>query len=309
MCPSLVLNPRQRNHDVLTSWRGRAGVTLVEMLTSLMVASILMVALLQTLASASDSWARQSRNFSAQREGRVAMRILADDLAAVVLVPEWARQAALSGSADARSSVTAGDPRTGFGLMPAMGPLESARLMFLRASATEGRGDLQLVMYGVALSSDGGASGLTPRGTSQKLVRCVFSAGETFRRLKRHLELRTPLADEADWQALAELRHEPGAAEAGVVAHDVIRFDVKGFDDLMASMAPSSGDAWHPAKWMDVTLRVTNRQTGQSLETAGDWKGLGATRQILLNGTRDLYHDDPEVKTYTMRLRLPSTGL
>jgi hypothetical protein len=95
----------------------------------------------------------------------------------------------------------------------------------------------------------------------------------------------------------------------GVVAHDVIRFDLKAFEDLKAVTSSPALPVWQPSKWMDVTLRVTNRQTGQYLETDGDWKGLGAKEKILLNGTRDTYHDDPEVKTYTMRLRLPSTVL
>lgn len=297
-------------------------MTLVELLASMMVASIIMVALLQTLTSASVSWTQQSKNFSAQREGRVAMRILADDLAAMVLVPQWARDAATSTAAtnpgnptNPNGDTASNDVRTGYSMNPAAGPLESARLMFLRATepraegADAGRGDLCLVMYGLAMSPDHGASGLVPQANSQKLVRRVFSPAETFRRLKLHLESRMPLAGDADWQALKEMRHEPGIAEVGVVAHDVIRFDLKAFEEIKTLAASNSNHTTQPSKWMDVTLRVTNRQTGQYLETEMEWKGGGEKEQVLSNGTRDIFHDDPEVKTYTMRLRLPSNVL
>jgi type II secretory pathway pseudopilin PulG len=313
--------------------RSLSGMTLVELMTSMIVASVIMVALLQTLSSASESWTQQSKNFSAQREGRVGMRILADDLAAAVVVPQWARDAATAsrngglpnGGAGATGGTTGGtgpkpstlginDPRTGYSFVGASGPLGSARLSFLRATGTDEsvrvrRGDLTLVMYGVAISSDGGASGLAPNANSQKLVRRVFTPQETFRRLRALMEDDTPLVSDVDWQALVEMRDEPGVASTGVVAHDVIRFDLRPFDDLAMPSAPSLVPAWQPPKWMDFTLRVTNRQTGQYLETANDWNGSGVREDAILNGTRDAYDDDPEVKTYTMRLRMPTNAL
>jgi type II secretory pathway pseudopilin PulG len=289
-------------------------MTLVELLASVMVASIIMVALLQTLTSASVSWTQQSKNFSAQREGRVAMRILADDLAAMVLVPQWAREAVVSTPVSPTGTPGGGldDNRTGYRVDPAQSSQDSSRLMFLRATEAKGdgantnRGDLCLVMYGLALVSDSSASGLTSQARSQKLVRRVLSPAETFRRLKRHLEASLPMATNADWEALEEMRFEPGIADSGVVAHDVIRFELRPFADVRSTSAPSAIPDWQPSKWMDVTLRVTNRQTGQFLETEGEWRGGGERGQLLLNGTSEVYHDDPEVKTYTMRLRMPS---
>jgi hypothetical protein len=168
---------------------------------------------------------------------------------------------------------------------------------------------LTLVMYGVAISSDGGASGLAPNANSQKLVRRVFTPQETFRRLKALMENDTPLVSDADWEALVEMREEPGVATTGVVAHDVIRFDLRPFDNIAMPGVPSAVPAWQPSKWMDFTLRVTNRQTGQYLETANDWNGSGVREDAILHGTRDDYDDDPEVKTYTMRLRMPTNAL
>lgn len=292
-------------------------MTLVELLTSMIVASVIMVALLQTLSSASESWTQQSKNFSSQREGRVGMRILADDLAAAVVVPQWARDAVgtiADGAASEIEKSGVKDPRTGYFYTGSGGPLESAKLSFLRATNPGGatelrRGDLTLVMYGVAISSDGRASGLAPNASSQKLVRREFTPQETFRRLRLLMENQTALVSELDWQALVEMRDEPGVATTGVVAHDVIRFDLRPFENLLMPAAGSIMPAWQPAKWMDVTLRVTNRQTGQYLETPNDWKGSGVREDLILNGTRDAYDDDPEVKTYTMRVRLPTNLL
>jgi hypothetical protein len=331
MCPSSALDRRfgRTGPSLLMRRSGCSGMTLVELLTSMIVASVIMVALLQTLSSASESWTQQSKNFSSQREGRVGMRILADDMAAAMVVPQWARDAVESGGSAGTGSGSGGtsgnsnnpanatevnDQRTGYRFTGAEGPLGSARLSFLRATGTDEsvsvrRGDLVLVMYGVAISADGRASGLAPNANSQKLVRRVFTPQETFRRLRLLMEDRTPLVSDLDWQALVELRDEPGVASTGVVAHDVIRFDLRPFENLLTPAVPPTGPAWQPAKWMDVTLRVTNRQTGQYLETANDWNGSGAREDVILNGTRDAYDDDPEVKTYTMRLRMPTQTL
>lgn len=324
--PSLEFDP---NDAAGMRRRNRSGMTLVELLASMVVASVIMVALLQTLSSASESWTKQSKNFSSQREGRVGMRILADDLAAAVIVPQWARDAADASQSGGNSTGGGGesggsnpdptraginDPRTGYFLIGAEGPLGSARLSFLRASGTDEsvavrRGDLRLVMYGVALSSDGGASGLAPNANSQKLVRRVFTPQETFRRLRALMEDNTPLLAEIDWQTLVEMQEVPGVATTGVVAHDVIRFDLRPFENLLAPAAVSTVPAWQPPRWMDMTLRVTNRQTGQYLETANDWNGSGIRKDAILNGTLASYDDDPEVKTYTMRLRMPTNTL
>lgn len=299
--------------------RRRAGLTLVELLTSMMVASIIMVALLQSLTSASESWTRQSKHFSSQREGRVALRLLADDFAALTLVPAWARSAAPELPAPDNDGTPpptgSNDFRTGYFLQVPTEPLGSARLAFLRGSKPDdrspdfGRGDLRLVHYGVALTSDGGASGLAPQARSQKLIRRVLSPAETFRRLQLHLTTGAPLLNDADWQALEQQLNEPGIAEVGVIAHDVIRFDLRPFRDLNAPATVVDIPVWQPVSWVDVTLRVTNRQTGQFLQTLADWQGQGERAPELNNGTRDIYHDDPEVRTYTSRLRLRAADL
>jgi hypothetical protein len=162
------------------------------------------------------------------------------------------------------------------------------------------------VIYGVAMSRDGGASGLAPEAASQKLVRREFSAEETFRRLRQLMENGRPLVGEGDWEALSEWRDDATVATTGVVAHDVVRFEARPFADLQAPRAVFAEPAWVLPRWLDVTLRVTNRQTGQMLRTAPDWRGAGEKAAALLNGTPEVYDDDAEVKTYTLRLRMPS---
>ena len=317
---SLRLDRRRQARDrAARRLRWSAGLTLVELLTSMMVASIIMVALLQSLTSASESWTRQSKHFSSQREGRVAMRLLADDLAALTVVPAWARSAApelpVPEDDDTPPPTGSRDFRTGYFLQVPTEPVGSARLAFLRASKNDdrspdfARGDLRLVHYGVALTTDGGASGLAPQARSQKLVRRMLSPAETFRRLQAHLTTGAPLVTDADWQALEQLLNEPGIAEVGVIAHDVIRFDLRPFRDLITPGTTIDIPVWQPVNWLDVTLRVTNRQTGQYLQTLADWQGQGERAPELLNGTRDVFDDDPEVRTYTSRLRLRSAEL
>jgi hypothetical protein len=207
-----------------------------------------------------------------------------------------------------------GDERTGFLLETAVRPLESARLAFLRATqpeegAVSERGDLRLVMYGVALNRDGAASGLQPGSMSQKLVRREFSAAETFRRLKALLENRTPLVSEADWTALAAGRDDPAVVTTGVVAHDVIQFEVRPFLNLDNPQQQGQRNVWEVPSWMDLGLRVTNRQTGQWLESQQDWRGEGERTELLINGTPKDFSDDAEVRTYSARVLLPATTL
>jgi hypothetical protein len=307
--------PARRVDGLRRRWmrRGERGATLVELLTSLVVASILMVALMQSLAATTDSWTRQSKHFSAQREARVAMRMLADDLAAMVVVPSWARRPFTAPGEMTEPEATAEDERkTGFLLETAGGAFDSARLAFLRATkAAEGggRGDLRLVMYGVVLNRDGAASGLAPAATSQKLVRREFSAAETFRRLRGLMENRTPLISEADWAALNEWRDDPAVVTTGVVAHDVIQFVARPFVDLNNPTPQLGWSPWQVPLWLDVGLRVTNRQTGQWLQTLQDWRGEGERTELLMNGTPNDFADDAEVRTYSARLMLSAFAL
>lgn len=279
----------------------------MELLVSMGVASILIVALMQSLVSASDSWTRQSKHFSAQREGRTALRLLADDLGSITALPErgpLAPVTATEGSTPTRFLLV--DPRDGS---------SSSRLAFLRTAkrvtqgAEAGRGDTRLVMYGVALTDDGGASGLEPEARSQKLIRREFSAAETFRRLEAHFQAGQPLVFEEDWGSLGGLGEADAAVATNtVLAHDVIRLEVKALESLAGPAAAATG-VWPPEKvpaWVDATLRVTNRQTGRWLKTLMDWRGEGEQAERLTNGTPEVYHDDPEVRTFSMKLRLPA---
>jgi prepilin-type N-terminal cleavage/methylation domain-containing protein len=287
---------------------GRRGFSLVELLVSMAVASILLVALMQSLVSASDSWTKQSKHFSAQREGRTALRLLADDLASLSAIP--------SGGPLANEASGVGGPPTRFWLEAAADGVSSSRAAFLRtvkravSGRDAGRGDLRLVLYGVVLTLDGGASGLEPDAKSQKLVRREFSAAETYRRLEGHRLTGQPLIFEEDWLRLEALEEAvPDVATNAVLAHDVIRFDLKALESLVAPAAMTG--PWPPERvpvWVDATLRVTNRQTGRWLRTLTDWRGEGERSTQITNGTRDVYHDDPEVRTFSMRLRLPSVA-
>lgn len=301
------------------SWMfDKRGMTLVELLTSLMVASIVMVALLQSLTSASDSWVRQSKSFSAQREARVAMRKLTDDLTAIQFLPAQPGEPGYSAVLSPRTFETPGTLPEWFRFewrTPGES-LGSDRFAFLRAASGSERtgdgmrGDLRLVMYGVVHGRDGAASGLSGPTYSQKLVRRELTAEETFRRLTMHLREHAAMLTQQDWQALEEVRDEPGVATASVVAHDVIRFFIRPVENLLDnSIAPGLWQTRERPIWLDVTLRVTNRQTGQFLQSVGDWMGLGERSNLILNGTPDLFDDDPEVRTFAMRLRLSNQSL
>jgi prepilin-type N-terminal cleavage/methylation domain-containing protein len=294
----LVLKRKRREH----------GFSLVELLVSMAVASILIAALMQSLVSASDSWTRQSKHFSSQREGRTALRILADDLASLTSIPA-------GGPLSEDPSGVASAPFRFLVQSPSDG-ISSTRMAFLRTAKRmttgrdAGRGDVRLVLYGVVLTDDGGASGLDPDAKSQKLVRRELSAEETFRRLEAHRLKGQPVVFETDWVSL-EVMQESGieVATHSVLAHDVIQFDLKALESLVET-TPRTGP-WPQElapKWVDATLRVTNRSTGRWLRSLMDWRGQGERAEQLTNGTPEIYHDDPEVRTFTMRLRLPSVS-
>jgi hypothetical protein len=139
-------------------------------------------------------------------------------------------------------------------------------------------------------------------------MRCEFSAGETFRRLQDHLLRSGPLLHESDWQRLKGVGEATGEdASVSVLAHDVIKFELKALEQLVnqGGVASQWPESEMPA-WVDMTLRVTNRQTGRWLRTIADWRGQGERSQQITNGTEDQYNDDPEVRTFSMRLRLPA---
>lgn len=295
--------------------KNRQGFSLIELLVSVAVAFILVAALMQSMVSSLDSWTNQEKVFSSQREGRAALRVLADDLASIVIMPGDGPLAedpqAMTGRKPLRFLVQKGPPTSP----------TTTRLAFLRSvkratkGTDSGRGDLQLVLYGIALTPDGGASGAETDANSQKLLRREYSAAETFRRLEGHRVGGQPLIFEEDWQQLENLAEADNqAATTGVrnavLAHDVIRFECKPLENMMPN--PPVAQEWpsdQMPKWVEVTLRVTNRQTGRLLKTAEDWRGEGVRSTAISNGTPDVYEDDAEVRTFSMRLRLPSLSL
>lgn len=289
-------------------------MTLVELLTALAVSSVILLALAQSLTTATDSWTSQNKNFSAQREARTCLRLLTDDLSALVALPA--------------TQFTTAPPQPGteppvrqrFIHIRPQGDYQSAEIAFLRTAkgqSTKGkmtRGDLQLVMYGLAVTQDGGASSTQSLTQSQKLIRRIYTPEATWLRVRAHLEQNLPLVTEADWEALRESTPAvtPTAPEAinEAMAYDVIRFTVKPFNDILNNEPPP--DPWPQDQlpdWVDVTLRVTNRATATLLRTADDWRGEGAFSTLLLNNTPLNYEDDREVRTFTLRLRLPETNL
>lgn len=282
------------------------GFSLIELLVSMAVAAILVTALMQSLVSASDSWSRQSKHVSAQREARTALRLLADDLASAVALPAGGPMLQ-EGPGQISTPVR-------FWLESPASAALSSRVAFLRMARRvpvgkeAGHGELRLVMYDVILSDDGGASGLETDARSQKLVRCEFSAGETFRRLQDHLLRSAQLLHESDWQRLKGVGEATSEdASVSVLAHDVIKFELKALEQLVneGTVAAQWPESEMPA-WVDMTLRVTNRQTGRWLRTIADWRGQGERSQQITNGTEDQFNDDPEVRTFSMRLRLPA---
>lgn len=290
---------------------GRPGFSLVELLVTMAVAFILTTALLQMMVSSLDSWTRQEKQFSSQREGRAALRLLADDLNSIAAIPE-------GGPLADEPAAVAGRPLLRFLLQSGTEEsVSTTRLAFLRTAKVSqrgpdaGRGDLRLVLYGLALTPDGGASGLEPDAVSQKLVRHELSAAETYRRLESHRLQGQPLVFEADWAALEGAR-EPSDAESrargrnAVLAHDVIRFDCRALEQLdPAAVVPAQWPLERLPVWVEVRLRLTNRQTGRLLKSLPDWRGEGVRAAALTNGTPENDLDDAEVRTFTMRLRLP----
>lgn len=289
-------------------------MTLVELLTALAVSSVILLALMQSLTTATDSWTNQSKNFSSQREARTCLRLLTDDLAALVALPST--QFTATPPPEGAQTV----PRQRFLFTAPQGDHASARLAFLRTAkgrvpaAKASRGDLQLVMYGVALTQDGGASSAQGVWQSQKLIRRVFTPEETWKKVRAHLEQNLPLVSDDDWKALEQAAAPPaGSAKEAVnepLAYDVVRFDLKPRVDILTTEpAPNPWPEDRVPAWLDVTLRVTNRATAALLKSREDWRGEGAFSHLLTNGTPLNYEDDREVRTYTLRLRLPGITL
>ena len=282
-----------RSKDPSTS-----GFTLIELLVSITVSSIILVALFQALGQATASWGTQTKSFSEQRELRSAMRLLTDDLNAVISL---------------QATLPATGPGTQFILEQGADDYESSRLAFFRASPVLGEvggeetGDMELVMYAVVLTPSGGASSMNGISTSQKLVRRTLDAETTMARLQNHFSSDAPLVTNDDWAYLAGLN--PGVE---VIADGVIRFTAKPkkegatVSDLLEDDLPwnSSNDHDVIPRWLEISLTVTNRAAAQQLRSEVDWQGRGNLKEFITNGTPNDPTDDRETMTLTMQTRL-----
>jgi prepilin-type N-terminal cleavage/methylation domain-containing protein len=277
------------------------GFTLIELMVSTAIGSIILLVLMQSFDQASNSWIGQSRKFSSLREGRSGMRMLSDDFASLTALQR-------------NSQVTTGDDaRERFILRAAADDYASASAAFLRAGKPARKlgnvqppdgGDLRLIMYLVALTSDAGAN-TALSSVSQKLWRKEFSTADTYSRIQNHLLNATPLVKTEDWTAFAA---DPAAFGADAVAYDVIRFDVVAYQDLKAgSKSVTPWSSYLVPNDVELTLRTTSRSIASRLFTLQDWQGQGALATKLMGNppTPKDYSDDAEARTDTLRMRLP----
>ena len=292
------------------------GFTLIELLVSITVSSIILAALFQALSQTTLSWGTQTKSFSSQRELRSTLRLLTDDLNAIV-----ARQPSLS----TRPVLTDPDDLTDvdvpvdgrFFLISGADQFESSRLAFFRAAPELGEvggeemGDMELVLYAVVLTPSGGASSSGGVATTQKLVRRVFDAEATMTRIQNHLtQSNTPLIDEADWAYMSV--PNPGVE---VVADYVVRFKVKPMEQiddnvlLLQERLPWNNNARDDMipSWLEISLTVTNRAAAQQLRSVADWQGRGNYSDYITNRTPDDPSDDRESMTLTLQAKLQIT--
>jgi prepilin-type N-terminal cleavage/methylation domain-containing protein len=274
------------------------GFTLIELLVSITVSSIILLALFQALSQATRSWGTQTKSFSEQRELRSALRVLTDDLNAVI-----ARQPTPPDIS----------PGAQFILEQGADDYESSRLAFFRSSPVLGEvggeetGDMELVMYAVVFTPSGGASSMTSISKSQKLVKRTFDAQTTLARLQSHVMSDTPIVSAEDWAYLTGLN--PGVE---VIADSVIRFkatpkrETPTLNGLLEDDTPwnSNGQNDVIPRWLEISLTVTNRAAAQQLVSEIDWQGRGNLKQFITNGTPNDPTDDRETMTLTMQTRL-----
>lgn len=270
-------------------------------MVSTAIGSVILLVLMQSFDQAANSWLGQSRKFSSLREGRSGMRLIVDDLSALMALP----RDPLVASGD--------DLRTRYVLTAATDDYASASFAFLRAGKLPKKlgntqpadgGDVRLIMYQVALTKD--TSDSAPQsGVSQKLWRKEFSTAETYSRIQDHLLNGTPLVKMADWKSITS---DPAAFGADAVAYDVIRFDVTAFQDSKAgAQQVSPWSSFLVPNEVELTLRTTSRAIASRLFTSQDWQGQGALATKLVGNppTPKDYGDDAETRTDTLRLRLP----
>ncbi|MES2596272.1 MAG: prepilin-type N-terminal cleavage/methylation domain-containing protein [Verrucomicrobiota bacterium] len=300
------------------SRRGQ-GFTLVEILCATAVSSILMAALASMLVSSLDAYSSQERRTNTTVESRAGLEMLRMDLRSYCALPD-------------DPTTAADDLLTRFMHVQAGSPYLSDRFAFLRyakppmASVTlmPDYGNLVLVAYGVAFTPDVGGR------SSPKLYRRLFTADETYARLRAHLSTGGPLLSETDWQTITSPASgtpaggAAGTATAASVAEPVIfqvvqfrakplrtLYGVAGDPTTANGIASLANNLVWPEQTspacVDILLRVTNRATAAKLTTAADWRGEGAFSQLLLGSAATLtdYRDDREVETQQLRTHLP----
>lgn len=281
--------------------RRALGFTLIELLVSTAIGSIILMVLMQSFNQASSSWIGQSRKFSSLREGRSGMRMLVDDFSSLTALPR-------------NPQITSGDDaRERFILRAAADDYASASAAFLRAGKPAKKlgntqppdsGDLRLIMYLVAMTSEAG-DGALQSNVSQKLWRKEFSTADTYSRIQEHLLNGTALVKSSDWTAFAS---DPAAFGADAVAYDVIRFDLAAYQDSKTGpQLVTQRSSYQVPNEVELTLRTTSRSIATQLFTLLDWQGQAALATKLMGNapTPKDYSDDAETRTDALRLRLP----
>jgi len=315
-------NQAENQQPWLIHGHGGAGFTLVEVLCATAVSSILMAALASMLMSSLDAYSSQERRTNTTVESRAGLELLRTDLRSYCALPDDPAR-------------TDDDLLTRFSHVKAASPYQSDRFAFLRyarpptttIAVMPDLGNVILVAYGVAYTPDVGGS------SSPKLYRRLFTAEETYTRLRAHLSSGTPLMSDADWDTILKPSASPSSpsspasgtpVSADSVAEPVIfqlvQFQIK----PLKSVYPATGDtatangiatltgsvAWPEQAapvCVDLLLRVTNRGTAAKLATEADWRGEGNLKELLLGRpvTPTDYRDDREVETQQLRIHLP----
>lgn len=280
-----------------------------------------MAALASMLMSSLDAYSSQERRTNTTVESRAGLELLRMDLRSYCALPNDPAR-------------TDDDLLTRFSCVKAGSPYESDRFAFLRyarpptasIAVTPDLGNVILVAYGVAYTPDVGGS------SSPKLYRRLFTADETYTRLRAHLSSGTPLISEADWDTVIKpsASSSPSSPAGGTpvstdsVAEPVIFQLVQFRLTPLKSVYPATGDtatangiaaltgsvAWPEQAapvCVDLLLRVTNRGTAAKLATEADWRGEGNLKELLLGRpvTPTDYRDDREVETQQLRIHLP----
>lgn len=293
----------------------------MELLCATAVSSILMAALASMLVSSLDAYSSQERRTNTTVESRAGLELLRMDLRSYCALPDDPAR-------------TDDDMLARFLHVKGGSAYQSDHFAFLRyarpptatIAVTPDLGNVILVAYAVAYTPDIGGS------SSPKLYRRLFTADETYTRLRAHLSSGTPLLSDADWDTIlkpsasSSSSSSPGGTPvaAGSVAEPVIFQLVQFLITPLKSVYPATGDtatangiaalagsvAWPEQAapvCVDLLLRVTNRSTAAKLGTEADWRGEGSYSELLLGRpvTPTDYRDDREVETQQFRIHLP----